>query len=120
MNIQQCYALFGGAYDEVLSRMGGSERLVSRFALKYLSDPTYRQLSDAMNAHDDSEAFRAAHTLKGICLNLGFSSLAASSSALTEALRPGHAQASPQELAALMDTVTRDHEQILAALGQIA
>lgn len=120
MNIQQCYALFDGAYDEVLSRMGGSERLVSRFALKYLSDPTYRQLSDAMEAHNDSEAFRAAHTLKGICLNLGFSRLATSSSELTEALRPGHAQASPQELAALMDSVTREHEQILAALGQMA
>lgn len=120
MTMQQCYALFDGAYEEVLSRMGGSERLVSRFALKYLSDPTYNQLSEAMNARDDSEAFRAAHTLKGICLNLGFSNLAAASSALTEALRPGHEQPTPQELAALMEAVTRHHEQIIAALRQMA
>ena len=38
-------------------------------------------------SRDGAEAFRASHTLKGICLNLGFTALCDASSALTEKLR---------------------------------
>ena len=42
-----------------------------------------------MAASDRDTAFRASHTLKGLCLNLGFTPLAKVSSELCEALRPG-------------------------------
>ena len=38
---------------------------------------------------DAETAFRAAHTLKGLCLNLGFESLYKVDAALTEELRAG-------------------------------
>lgn len=40
-----------------------------------------------MSEKDYGEAFRMAHTLKGICLNLIFDRLSKSLSELTEALR---------------------------------
>ena len=40
-----------------------------------------------MVKQDAETAFRAAHTLKGLCMNLGFDSLYEVSSALTENLR---------------------------------
>ena len=42
-----------------------------------------------MEAGNREEAFRAAHTIKGICANLAFNTLLASSEELTEALRNG-------------------------------
>lgn len=47
------------------------------------------QLTQAMDAGDVETAFRAAHTLKGICANLGFKSLFEVSYDITEALRAG-------------------------------
>lgn len=46
-----------------------------------------RCYKDAYSPQDAETAFRAAHTLKGLCMNLGFDSLYEVSSALTENLR---------------------------------
>ena len=86
MEIKEAYQILKCNYDEVYSRFG-SEGLVKRFALKFLNDESFAQLKEALEAKDAEKAFRLAHTLKGICLNLGFDSLFEVSSALTEKLR---------------------------------
>ena len=65
----------------------GSEAMVKRFALKFLDDPSYRNLVKAVEEQNAEEAFRAAHTLKGICLNLGLVRLYKVSACLTERFR---------------------------------
>ena len=47
------------------------------------------ELGEALAAQDVKAAFMAAHTLKGVCQNLGFDNLYAPSSELTEVLRAG-------------------------------
>ena len=74
MTTKECYEKIGSNYESVLSRFG-NEALVKRFALKFLKDPSYAELKEALEAHDAERAFRAAHTLKGVCLNLGFDRL---------------------------------------------
>lgn len=86
MTLQECYAALGGDYQEVMGRLR-SERLVQKFALKFLDDGSYALLRDSLAAGDREEAFRAAHTIKGVCANLAFNALLESSQALTEALR---------------------------------
>ena len=86
MTTKECYEKIGSNYDSVLSRFG-NEALVKRFALKFLKDPSYADLKEALEARDAERAFRAAHTLKGVCLNLGFDRLYETSAALTEDLR---------------------------------
>jgi len=88
MTLQECYAAFGGDYDGVIARLR-SERLVKKFVLKFLDDKSYDTLCAAMACKDFEEAFRAAHTIKGVCQNLGFDQLLASSSQLSDALRHG-------------------------------
>ena len=70
----------------MLKRLG-SEALVKRFAVKFLNDPSFQDLTDGLAANDGEKAFRAAHTLKGVCLNLGFTELYKVSAELTEVLR---------------------------------
>ena len=70
MTTKECYEEIGSNYESVLVRFG-SEALVKRFALKFLKDPSYAELSEALEARDAERAFRAAHTLKGVCLIWG-------------------------------------------------
>ena len=84
MTLKEAYEGLGGDYDEVLSRLP-SERLVKKFALKFLEDDNYGKLEAAMAGGDRESAFRAAHTIKGVCQNLAFNRLGASVSVLTEA-----------------------------------
>lgn len=68
MTVQECYESIGADFEGVLGRMG-SEAMVKRFALKFLDEPSYRSLVKAVEEQNAEGAFRAAHTLKGICLN---------------------------------------------------
>lgn len=80
MTIQECYKEMGGDFEGVQKRFGGAA-MVKKFAIKFLSDSSFQDLEDA------EKAFCAAHTLKGICLNLGFDAFYEVSAALTEKLR---------------------------------
>ncbi len=89
-----------GDYDDVKGRLR-SEALIKRFMIKFLSDPSGKLLFDSMESGSYDDAFRAAHTLKGVSQNLGFTMLYKSSSAITEALRAKDYAAAKELLAGL-------------------
>lgn len=114
MTLKECYAALGGDYDEVMGRLR-SERLVQKFVLKFLNDGSYQLLLDSLAAGDREEAFRAAHTIKGVCANLAFNELLESSERLTEALRDGKpAQPGEEELLA---RVKADYDRAYQAIS---
>lgn len=86
MNLKECYAALEGDYADVVSRLMG-ERLAQKFLLKFPADESFHELEKAMQEKDYETAFRAAHTLKGVCQNLSLTKLYRSSAAVTEALR---------------------------------
>ena len=88
MNIRECYERMGADFNGVIGRLG-SEALIKKFALKFLEDTSFQSLKEGLEKGDGEQAFRAAHTLKGVCLNLGFDNLYPSSKDLTELLRAG-------------------------------
>lgn len=114
MTLKECYAALGGDYDEVMGRLR-SERLVQKFVLKFLNDGSYQLLLDSLAAGDREEAFRAAHTIKGVCANLAFNELLESSEGLTEALRDGKpAQPGEEEL---LTRVKADYDRAYQAIS---
>ena len=112
MTLQECYAAMGSNYEDVIARLR-SERLVQKFALKFAGDQSYSLLQKSLAEKDYAEAFRAAHTIKGVCQNLSFTKLGASSSALAEALRGGvwHDSAAP-----LVEQVAQDYQETITAI----
>ena len=86
MMLRECYKMLGGDYEDALKRLG-SEPMVNKFVLKFLDDGSMQAFRDAMFFKDWDAAFRAVHTLKGVCQNLSFTELAGSSSAVCEAIR---------------------------------
>lgn len=112
MNLKECYETLGGDYENVMSRLC-SEALVQKFILKFLDDRTFEDLCTAMERQQGEEAFRGAHTMKGICQNLGFTRLYESSNRLTEALRNfGISEESKEP----MDQVRSDYEKTTEAI----
>ena len=111
MTLQECYAAMGGNYDEVLGRLR-SDRLIQKFVLKSVDDGSYQLLLDSMSSQNYEEAFRAAHTIKGVCQNLGLTRLLNSSSQLSEALRHGYTP----EADGLAEQVGRDYQDTVGAI----
>ncbi len=111
MSLKECYAAFEGDYEGVLSRLR-SEKMVRKFALKFLKDTSYELLVSSLDEKNYGEAFRAAHTIKGVCQNLGFTKLGESSSHLTDALRDGWSE----EAGTFLIQVKEDYEKTAEAL----
>lgn len=113
MSLKDCYTALGGNYDEVLGRLR-SERMIQKFVLKFLNDGSFDNLCEAMKNGSTEEAFRAAHTIKGVCQNLSFTKLGQSSSELTEALRGGFSPEAEQ----LAEQVKADYQQTVSAIRE--
>lgn len=88
MNTEKFYETIGGDYAETMSRLITEERIL-RFVRKFPADGSFGALKDALARGAAEEAFRAAHTLKGVAQNLGFTALYERASAVTEVLRGG-------------------------------
>lgn len=113
MNLKECYGALGGDYDDVLGRLR-TEKLVQKFVLKFLNDKSYELLCSSLETGNYEEAFRASHTIKGVCQNLSFTRLYESSHELTEALRTGWSE----EAAQLAERVRADYTQTAAAIRE--
>ncbi len=111
MDLKECYEAIGGDFSGAITRLR-SEKLVTKLVLKFLADPSFPALEEAMRTANQEEAFRAAHTLKGLSLNLGFTRLGDSSSRLTEALR----NTIQPEAASLFEEVAADYAETASAI----
>lgn len=109
------YRRIGTDGAQVTVRLGG-EAMTSRFIRRFASDGSYNALMAALDAGQGQEAFRAAHTLKGVAANLGFERMWAAASALTEQLRGGEITG---ETAALADAVSAQYAQVTAGIAEL-
>ena len=122
MSLKECYDKMGADYEDVLSRLR-SEVLVRKFALKFLDDDSYANLKAAMERMESGnapEAFRGAHTLKGVAQNLGFGPLYKAAAEVTESLRPSETSSGDMEKAAkLMPAVDEEYARTIAAIKEL-
>lgn len=80
-------AAVGVEYDEVLKRFMGKEDFYLRMLKKFLDDKNYDGLKQAVEQKNWPEAFTYAHTVKGLCGNLGLGGMLQHVVPLTEELR---------------------------------
>ena len=104
----------GVQYDEVLKRFMGKEDFYLRMLKKFLNDHNYDGLKQAVERKDWKEAFVYAHTVKGLCGNLGLGNLLEHVSALTEEVRSEPYD--EQRIVGGMQDVTAAYEQTVAVI----
>lgn len=88
MGIKEFYTEIGSSYKDVADRLGNDD-FILHFVLKFKEDENFNLLKAALKNGDADTAFRAAHTLKGVAANLGFTALYNAATPITEALRNG-------------------------------
>ena len=114
MTVKECYEQINGDYDVVFGRFRGDE-MIKKFAVKFLADGSFDSLCKTLEAADYSEAFRAAHTLKGVSQNLGFTGLYMASETLTEMLR-----SHPEDyVPSMLDDLKAEYEKTYAAVEKL-
>lgn len=86
MTVRECYESLGEDYETGCGTLW-RRRDGAAFCGRFLQDGSFAALTEALKTGCAEAAFRAAHTLKGVCLNLGFSCLGKAASELTEYLR---------------------------------
>jgi HPt (histidine-containing phosphotransfer) domain-containing protein len=116
MTVKECYDAMGADYEEVLSRLMSDDR-IQRFLLKFPNDASYSLLCSSMEERNVTEAFRAAHTIKGVCQNLGLTPLCKSSEILTEKLR--NAEEYTEDMEAMLDALKADYAKVISCIGML-
>ena len=116
MTVREFYRKIGGNYERTLANLLSEERM-KKYILKFADANDYDELLAALDEQRYEDAFRFAHNIKGVCLNLGFSELADSGSALCEALRGGTPTG---DVPALLEKVTEDRRALLEVLKRFS
>ena len=113
MTIQECYKKLGGNYTQIKELLG-SDVLVRRFIGKFLNDKSFDELTSALSEGNVDKAFRAAHTLKGVSGNLGFTGLYNSANKLTSLLRNADTVSSEAEI--IFEELNREYNRTVTAV----
>lgn len=119
MDVKDCYRELEGNYDDALSRLM-NDTLIEKFLKKFLNDDSFKKLSMAIETKDCHEAFVAAHTLKGVCLNLGLTRLSESASVITEYLRNHENKIiDDNKLSELFLSVSKDYSRTVSVIEKL-
>ena len=101
--------------DSGMERFMGNKDLLMRFLRKFPGDDNYRNIISGLESGDYETAFRAAHTLKGLCGNLSLTKLQGIVSEQTELLRAEKWE----EAKALMPQVTEVYNTTIEKLAPL-
>lgn len=119
MLLKECYDAFGGDYESVKKRISNDE-IIKKFVIKFLSEPSYDNLCQALEDEDYEAAFRAVHSLKGVSANLGFQRLCSSSSLLTECLRgKDKPQIDQTQCKELFESMSEDYRAVVESIKRL-
>lgn len=113
MTLESLYQQIGGNYPDVKARLVKEER-IERFVLLFLKDSSCSAFVKAMEAGNAEAAFRAVHTLKGVCMNLGFDTLYQIADRITEQLRESDLPHAAQEMPGLL-ACYQEHIRMIGA-----
>ena len=100
---------------DLTERLMNNMNLITRFVRRFPDDKNYGQLLDGLEKFDAEEAFKAAHTLKGVCANLSMTKLYNLLSKQVEYLRAGDIEGGAE----MMSAITEEYEKIVGAIEKI-
>lgn len=115
MNVKEFYAETNGDYEEVIGRLGKEERIL-KYLKRFAEEKVLDTLETSLASKDYPEAFRAVHSIKGMCMNLGLRRLQQSSSILCEEIRNGEPQ---NDITEMVDKVKGDYDYTIEMISKV-
>lgn len=114
--LKQKLAENGADVEGAVRRFMGNEALYTKFLGKFKDDTSYEDLIANLERENFEEAFKCAHTLKGVCANLGLDPISRIASNLTELLRGKEESEIDKEQVALEKQSLVEKYRIFAAI----
>lgn len=99
----------------ILNRFGGNIQLFEKFLRRFPSDPSWDRLQQAIEQQDYPEIATSAHTLKGVCLNFGFDTLASFCEKITTFAR----QQDYAQICTCISDAKQEYETITALIQEL-
>ncbi len=120
MTLQELYSAINGSY-EAAKRILPMDALIGKFIIRFLSEDSCDRLMKAASENDEKGMFEAAHSMKGVCANLGLLELSSLASDVAEEFRPGKTRKmSDEELSSRLAALKEKHEATVAAIREFA
>ena len=105
MTLQELYQEIGGDYEQAI-RVLRMDKLIDKHIRKLLGNGVVEALIDAGDRMDANELFEKAHAAKGVCANLGLTTLSGMASDIAEEFRPGNPRTmSDAEVRAIIEDI---------------
>lgn len=115
MTVKELYDAVGADYNDASNRLLDDAR-IKKYVLKYVEQTELADLEKALKEERWEDAFRNAHNIKGISLNLSLTNLHDPSSELCEMLRNGKPAEDPSPL---FEKVKQSHEKFYALVKEL-
>lgn len=96
--IKEIFDEYGADYETTMNRFLNNEEMYIRLLGMLFLDDNLEKLGRALEAKDFGSAFEAAHTLKGVVVNLGLTPYYNAVSAIVDRLRDNGPQSGCDEL----------------------
>lgn len=104
----------GNDVDGVMKRFMDMKKMYQKYLLKYLADPCFDDLTNALQETNIEDAFRASHTLKGVASNLGLTKLYDADVVIVEKLRKQETEGIAEDY----EVLKKEHKQIIDWIHQ--
>lgn len=101
--------------ETAMERFMNNEQLLVKFLRKFPQDQNYEEMLTAVAEKRYEDAFKAAHSLKGVCGNLSLVSLYDNVCKVVELLRNGESA----EIETELPNVKAEYERVVAILENI-
>lgn len=98
--------------DAALARFMGSEKLILKTLSLFASDENLNSLCTALENNNTEEAYKAAHTLKGVCGNLSLTNLFSMIKDISDALAKGDAASAKS----LLPSYAEEHKRVVEGI----
>lgn len=115
MTIQEAYNEIGANYSEVIARMNKDER-IDKYLRIFTEMNDYNALKIALEEQNYDDAFRYAHNLKGVGINLGLSMFVVASSKMCDLLRGG---APSEDIEPYLSEISKEYNRIIEVVSKL-
>ena len=119
MEVRALYEEIGVDFNDVLTLLRKEDR-IKLYLVQTMGDPAFTALDDAMAHADYEAAFRAAHTIKGMGMNLMLKPMTEAAIELVECLRGGLNPGDEERAESLYRELKVACSRIAALVGKLA
>ncbi len=107
-SFQSCFEDYGADYQATMERFLGNSAMYLKILEMLFLDDNLEKLADSIEKNNLTDAFAAAHTLKGVAGNLGLTPLYHAVCAIVEPLRAGEPR---EDYPAMCETIRSEFQR---------